>query len=117
VVLGQVAAAERRDADREAGGIEVAEPPHRLPRRAIALELLEPVGLDADRIRGDLDPGTHVARVQADADSALRSGVTGTPTFFVGGERHEGAFDVQSLMAASRAVRAVSRRGRRPARR
>jgi len=24
----------------------------------------------------------------------------GTPTFFVGGERHEGAFDVQSLMAA-----------------
>jgi NhaA family Na+:H+ antiporter len=58
------------------------------------------IGLDADRIRGDLDAGTYAARVQADADSAVASGVTGTPTFFVGGERHAGAFDVQSLMAA-----------------
>jgi predicted DsbA family dithiol-disulfide isomerase len=58
------------------------------------------LGLDAERIRDDLDAGTYAARVQADADSAVASGVSGTPSFFAGGERHEGAFDAQSLIAA-----------------
>ena len=42
----------------------------------------------------------HAERVRRDVESALATGVGGTPTFFVGGLRHEGAFDVQSLMAA-----------------
>ena len=36
------------------------------------------------------------------------SGVTGTPTFFVNGRRHDGAYDIDSLTAAVRAARARS---------
>jgi Na+:H+ antiporter, NhaA family len=60
----------------------------------------ERIGLDAERIRADLDAGTYAPAVQADVDSGEASGVTGTPTFFAGGMRHEGAYDAQSLIAA-----------------
>jgi NhaA family Na+:H+ antiporter len=58
------------------------------------------LGLDAERVREELEAGTHAAAVQADVDSGLATGVGGTPTFFVNGVRHAGAFDAQSLIAA-----------------
>ena len=58
------------------------------------------IGLDAGRVRAELEAGTHAPAVQADVDSGIASGVTGTPTFFAGGVRHTGAFDAQSLTAA-----------------
>jgi protein-disulfide isomerase len=58
------------------------------------------IGLDAERIRADVEAGTYAAEVQADVESGAASGVTGTPTFFTGGVRHTGAFDAQSLIAA-----------------
>jgi protein-disulfide isomerase len=58
------------------------------------------IGLDVPRVRAELAAGTHAARVQADVESGRASGVAGTPTFFVGGVRHTGAFDAQSLIAA-----------------
>ena len=58
------------------------------------------IGLDGARIRADLQAGTHAARVQADVASGDAGGVGGTPTFFVNGVRHTGAFDAQSLIAA-----------------
>jgi protein-disulfide isomerase len=58
------------------------------------------IGLDALRIRDELESGAHAAAVQADVESGEASGVTGTPTFFTGGRRHRGGFDAQSLMAA-----------------
>jgi protein-disulfide isomerase len=58
------------------------------------------LGLDVARLRAELTAGTHAARVQADVQSGIASGVGGTPTFFVGGVRHTGAFDAQSLIAA-----------------
>jgi protein-disulfide isomerase len=58
------------------------------------------VGLDVARLRAELGASTHAARVQADVESGIASGVGGTPTFFVGGVRHTGAFDAQSLIAA-----------------
>jgi Na+:H+ antiporter, NhaA family len=58
------------------------------------------IGLDAERLRAELEAGTYAAAVQADVDSGNASGVTGTPTFFAGGIRHTGAFDAQSLIAA-----------------
>jgi protein-disulfide isomerase len=62
------------------------------------------LGLDADRVAGELDSSAHAARVQRDVDSALASGVTGTPGFFVGGRLHEGSFDAASLIAALEAA-------------
>ena len=58
------------------------------------------IGLDADRMRAELGDGTHAGRVQADEAGAEAGGAGGTPTFFANGERHEGAFDAQSLIAA-----------------
>ena len=39
-----------------------------------------------------------------DVDSADLSGVSGTPTFFVNGRRHYGAYDIGTLSAAVRAA-------------
>ena len=58
------------------------------------------IGLDAERIRAELDAGTYAALVQADVESGAAGGVSGTPTFFVNGLRHRGAYDAQSLIAA-----------------
>jgi protein-disulfide isomerase len=58
------------------------------------------IGLDAPRIRAELEAGTHAWRVQEDVESGDAGGVTGTPTFFANGTRHVGAFDAQSLIAA-----------------
>jgi len=42
--------------------------------------------------------------VAEDVDSADLSGVSGTPTFFVNGRRHYGAYDIAVLSAAVRAA-------------
>ncbi|MCV2491565.1 Na+/H+ antiporter NhaA [Geodermatophilus sp. YIM 151500] len=57
------------------------------------------VGLDLARFTRDLGESRFARRVQEDLTSAEASGVTGTPTFFVGGLRHTGPFDAQSLTA------------------
>lgn len=67
------------------------------------------LGLDAERVRGELAEGVHEPRVARDFDSGLASGVTGTPAFFVNGEHHEGAFDASSLVAALESIYADGR--------
>lgn len=64
------------------------------------------LGLDIERFVRDLleEPG-GVRRVQEDVESAEASGVSGTPTFFVGGERVTGPSDAESLAAALEATR------------
>ncbi|MGW3917351.1 Na+/H+ antiporter NhaA, partial [Streptomyces sp. NPDC005070] len=63
------------------------------------------LGLDSGRFREDLRGGASAARVAMDVESADLSGVSGTPTFFVNGRRHYGAYDIASLTAAVRAAR------------
>jgi len=63
------------------------------------------VGLDVDRFAEDLRTREHAERVADDVRSADASGVTGTPTFFVNGQRHQGAYDVPTLTQAVRAAR------------
>jgi Na+/H+ antiporter NhaA len=64
------------------------------------------LGLDLERFTRDLRRHVGAARVAEDVDSADLSGVTGTPTFFIDGRRHRGAYDAQSLSAAVKAARA-----------
>jgi protein-disulfide isomerase len=66
----------------------------------------EQLGLDADRFHDELKRHVHQARVAQDVESADVSGVSGTPTFFVNGQRHYGAYDVQTLKAAVKTARA-----------
>jgi Na+/H+ antiporter NhaA len=62
----------------------------------------EQLGLDVERFANDLREHAGAARVAEDVDSADLSGVSGTPTFFVNGRRHYGAYDIASLSAAVR---------------
>jgi protein-disulfide isomerase len=64
------------------------------------------LGLDVERFTRDLRRHAGEARVAEDVDSADLSGVTGTPTFFIDGRRHHGAYDAQTLSAAVKAARA-----------
>jgi Na+/H+ antiporter NhaA len=64
------------------------------------------LGLDTDKFTADLRRHAGAAKVASDVDSADLSGVSGTPTFFINGRRHYGAYDIDSLSAAVRAARA-----------
>ncbi|AEY85512.1 Na+/H+ antiporter NhaA [Streptomyces hygroscopicus subsp. jinggangensis 5008] len=63
------------------------------------------IGLDAGRFERDMVSQSGVTRIAEDVDSADRAGVAGTPTFFVNGRRHHGAYDIAGLSAAVRAAR------------
>jgi Na+/H+ antiporter NhaA len=62
--------------------------------------------LDVDRFSDDLEKQTFAPRIAEDVDGADRSTVSGTPTFFVNGRRHYGAYDVDALKVAVRGARA-----------
>ncbi|HKV68015.1 MAG TPA: Na+/H+ antiporter NhaA [Gaiellales bacterium] len=66
----------------------------------------EQLGLDTDRFADDLRKRIGRARIAEDVDGADMSGVSGTPTFFVNGRRHYGAYDIETLSRAVRAARA-----------
>jgi protein-disulfide isomerase len=63
------------------------------------------LGLDVDRFTSQLKEHRHAERVSEDVASADESGVSGTPSFFINGRRHQGAYDLESLSAAVRAAR------------
>jgi Na+/H+ antiporter NhaA len=64
----------------------------------------EQLGLDVERFSEGMRSRTGAARVADDVDSADLSGVSGTPTFFINGRRHYGAYDIATLSAAVRAA-------------
>jgi Na+/H+ antiporter NhaA len=70
--------------------------------------------LDLDRFRSDLRGHAGAGHVAEDVDSADLSGVSGTPTFFINGMRHYGAYDIGSLSAAVRTARARALLGEPP---
>jgi Na+/H+ antiporter NhaA/protein-disulfide isomerase len=69
------------------------------------LEYAARLGLDVERFRDDLRQHAGAARVAEDVDSADLSGVAGTPTFFINGRRHHGAYDIDTLSGAVRQAR------------
>src|SRR5213596_2609220 len=64
------------------------------------IEYASELGLNADRLAGELAAGTHRDRVRDDFMGGVKSGVNGTPTFFINGQRHDGSYDLASLLAA-----------------
>jgi Na+/H+ antiporter NhaA len=64
------------------------------------------LGLSTGQFAKDLDRQAGAARIAEDVDSADLSGVSGTPTFFINGKRHPGAYDLSALSDAVRAARA-----------
>jgi protein-disulfide isomerase len=66
----------------------------------------EQLGLDVDRFRDHMRRGAGAEQIDEDVDSADLSGVSGTPTFFINGRRHNGAYDLPTLSAEVRVARA-----------
>lgn len=61
------------------------------------------VGLDNESIRAALS-GAHDDKLRHDFISGVRSGVNGTPTLFINGERYDGPRDAESLVHWLRAI-------------
>ncbi len=67
------------------------------------------LGLDVERFWDELRRREYADRVSDDVASADASGVAGTPSFFINGRRHQGAYDIDTLSAAVRAAEAKAR--------
>jgi protein-disulfide isomerase len=60
----------------------------------------EKLELDVEAFSKELAKHVHAARVREDFMSGVRSGVNGTPTFYVNGVRHDDSYDLETLLAA-----------------
>jgi len=67
------------------------------------LQYAATVGVDREQFQADLAAHTYAERVRRDFVSGVRSGVNGTPTFFINGIRYDDDWDLASLEAALRA--------------
>jgi protein-disulfide isomerase len=64
------------------------------------VELAEGLHLAPAQLIEALETKEFQARVRADFAGGVRSGVNGTPTFFINGVRHDGSYDFASLVEA-----------------
>jgi len=71
------------------------------------------IGIDPDKLGAELESHAQAARVREDFMSGVRSGVNGTPTFFINGARYDGSWDYPMLLAAIEAA-IVAVEGARP---
>ena len=58
------------------------------------------LGLDETRLIREVTSGVYTPRIREDFKSGVRAGVNGTPTFFINGERYDGARDLKHLLNA-----------------
>jgi protein-disulfide isomerase len=63
------------------------------------------LNLPQAELRDALTARTYAEKVHADFVGGVRSGVNGTPTFFINGLRHDGAYSFDALAAAINAAR------------
>jgi protein-disulfide isomerase len=58
------------------------------------------LGLELEPFDQELAEHVHAERVHEDFMSGVRSGVNGTPTFYINGLRHDDPYDLETLLAA-----------------
>lgn len=66
------------------------------------------LGLDVARFTAELESDVHADRVRKDFRSGARSGVNGTPTFFINGLRYDAPWDLPTLSSAIEAAAAAA---------
>jgi protein-disulfide isomerase len=64
------------------------------------VELAHGLKLDVQALAKSLKDDEFAEKVQADFSGGARSGVNGTPTFFINGQRHDADFEYETLVAA-----------------
>ena len=69
----------------------------------------EQLGIDVERFDKDLAEHVHAPRVHEDFITGVRSGVNGTPSFYVNGARHDDSYDFETLLAALERAAATDR--------
>jgi protein-disulfide isomerase len=62
--------------------------------------LADALGLPQDDLRDALETGRFAPKVRADFMGGVRSGVNGTPSFFINGRRHDAPYDYEYLVVA-----------------
>src|ERR1700676_3967697 len=67
-------------------------------------ELAQEMKLSPQELGQALEEGKYKSRVRDDFSGGVRSGVNGTPTFFINGKRHNGPFDFDTLVRAIEAA-------------
>jgi protein-disulfide isomerase len=70
------------------------------------IEYASALGLDIARFTREVNEHVYAPRVREDFHSGVRSGVNGTPSFFINGVLYQGAYDVRSILAALREAEA-----------
>ncbi|GIH17890.1 DsbA family protein [Rugosimonospora africana] len=75
---------------------------------AFVTTAVDQIGLPGVTVAREVNEHLYLDRIQRDFASGVRSGVNGTPTFFINGERHDGGYALDELIevvdaAASRA--------------
>jgi len=63
-------------------------------------DFAEQLGLDSEQLARDLENHTYQERVEQDFNGGVRSGVHGTPSFFINGSRYNGSWELGPLLAA-----------------
>ena len=76
------------------------------------LRYAEELGLDTETVKTELSEGTHTERVRQHFMSGVRSGVNGTPTFFMNGLRHDAGYDLPTLLIAIESAEQMGARAR-----
>jgi protein-disulfide isomerase len=56
------------------------------------------IGLDIDRFENDLQSDALALKIRADLEGGEKSGVTGTPNFYINGQKYEGDWDGDALI-------------------
>jgi protein-disulfide isomerase len=67
------------------------------------------IGLDLRKFAERLASHHYLPRVRQNFESGVRSGVPGTPTFFINGLRHDGGFELESMFEALKATQQALR--------
>lgn len=63
------------------------------------LQYADELDLDVEKFESDFSNPKYTSKVEGDLESGLRSGVNGTPSFFINGEKYEGEMTAEAILA------------------
>jgi len=81
----------------------------------LLLQLAGKLDLPSNELTAALETHEYLSRIKSDFMGGVRSGVNGTPTFFINGERYEESWEFVDLVAAIEEYLSLSKTGRRRA--
>lgn len=62
------------------------------------VEYADKINLDIKQFKSDFEAPQYVEKVENDFESGVRSGVNGTPSFFINGEKYDDSWDEETLL-------------------